>query len=97
MAALKYRDEHNRIGFLEKPKGSTDYHQTDQQDVCKYATEFSWRPYVIGGCHASSSSSYANKGLSTNLLGPDVTEDNFAVRMAAIIAERRRKFAAQRF
>ncbi|GKF06198.1 hypothetical protein Tco_0036866 [Tanacetum coccineum] len=27
MAPLKYRDEHNRIGFLEKPKGSTDYHQ----------------------------------------------------------------------
>ncbi|GJY59813.1 hypothetical protein Tco_0459705 [Tanacetum coccineum] len=27
MAALKYRDEHNKIGFLEKPKGSTDYHQ----------------------------------------------------------------------
>ncbi|GJR94044.1 hypothetical protein Tco_0266218 [Tanacetum coccineum] len=27
MAALKYHDEHNRIGFLEKPKGSTDYHQ----------------------------------------------------------------------
>ncbi|GKB76943.1 retrovirus-related pol polyprotein from transposon TNT 1-94, partial [Tanacetum coccineum] len=27
MAALKYRDEHNRIGFLENPKGSTDYHQ----------------------------------------------------------------------
>ncbi|GJS69647.1 putative ribonuclease H-like domain-containing protein [Tanacetum coccineum] len=30
---------------------------TDQQDVCKYETEFSWRPYAIGGCHASSSSS----------------------------------------
>ncbi|GJS79519.1 putative ribonuclease H-like domain-containing protein [Tanacetum coccineum] len=27
MAALKYRDEHNRIGYLEKPKESTDYHQ----------------------------------------------------------------------
>ncbi|GJW86408.1 hypothetical protein Tco_0161748 [Tanacetum coccineum] len=27
MAALKYRDEHNKVGFLEKPKGSTDYHQ----------------------------------------------------------------------
>ncbi|GKB15203.1 putative ribonuclease H-like domain-containing protein [Tanacetum coccineum] len=27
MAALKYHDEHNRIGYLEKPKGSTDYHQ----------------------------------------------------------------------
>ncbi|GKA81829.1 hypothetical protein Tco_0788521 [Tanacetum coccineum] len=27
MAALKYRDEHNKIGFLEKSKGSTDYDQ----------------------------------------------------------------------
>ncbi|GKF97858.1 hypothetical protein Tco_0293679, partial [Tanacetum coccineum] len=35
--------------------------------------------------------------LSADLLGPDVNEDNFAERMVAIIAERRRKFAAQRF
>ncbi|GJS92561.1 putative ribonuclease H-like domain-containing protein [Tanacetum coccineum] len=27
MADLKYRDEHNKVGFLEKPKGSADYHQ----------------------------------------------------------------------
>ncbi|GJU74751.1 hypothetical protein Tco_1266156 [Tanacetum coccineum] len=27
MAALKYRDEHNKVGYLEKPKGSADYHQ----------------------------------------------------------------------
>ncbi|GKA54886.1 hypothetical protein Tco_0753835 [Tanacetum coccineum] len=27
MAALKYRDEHNKVGFLEKPKGIADYHQ----------------------------------------------------------------------
>ncbi|GJX55260.1 hypothetical protein Tco_0285157 [Tanacetum coccineum] len=27
MAALKYRDEHNKVGFLEKSKGSTDYDQ----------------------------------------------------------------------
>ncbi|GKA55439.1 hypothetical protein Tco_0754388 [Tanacetum coccineum] len=27
MAALKYRDEHNKVGFLEKPKGSADYHE----------------------------------------------------------------------
>ncbi|GJV65565.1 hypothetical protein Tco_1476393 [Tanacetum coccineum] len=27
MAARKYRDEHNKVGFLEKPKGSADYHQ----------------------------------------------------------------------
>ncbi|GKE15269.1 hypothetical protein Tco_1422846 [Tanacetum coccineum] len=27
MAALKYQDEHNKVGFLEKPKGSADYHE----------------------------------------------------------------------
>ncbi|GJY64706.1 hypothetical protein Tco_0466166 [Tanacetum coccineum] len=27
MAALKYREEHNKLGYLEKPKGSDDYHQ----------------------------------------------------------------------
>ncbi|GJZ03177.1 hypothetical protein Tco_0521138 [Tanacetum coccineum] len=27
MAALKYKDEHNKVGYLEKPKGSDDYHQ----------------------------------------------------------------------
>ncbi|GKC37060.1 hypothetical protein Tco_1049444 [Tanacetum coccineum] len=27
MAALRYRDEHNKVGYLPKPKGSDDYHQ----------------------------------------------------------------------
>ncbi|GJT07632.1 hypothetical protein Tco_0842094 [Tanacetum coccineum] len=27
MASLKYRDEHNKMDFLEKSKGSADYHQ----------------------------------------------------------------------
>ncbi|GJU67514.1 putative ribonuclease H-like domain-containing protein [Tanacetum coccineum] len=27
MAAPKYRDEHNKVGYLQKPKGSDDYHQ----------------------------------------------------------------------
>ncbi|GKE07385.1 hypothetical protein Tco_1399403, partial [Tanacetum coccineum] len=40
---------------------------------------------------------HANTGLTVDLLGPDVNEDNFAARMAAIIADRRRKFTAQRF
>ncbi|GJR51751.1 hypothetical protein Tco_1402272 [Tanacetum coccineum] len=38
---------------------------------------------------------HANQGLSANLLGPDVNEDNFAARMVALVAERRRKFDAQ--
>ncbi|GJY51020.1 putative ribonuclease H-like domain-containing protein [Tanacetum coccineum] len=35
--------------------------------------------------------------LTADLLGPDVTEDNFAERMVALIAKRRRDFAALRF
>ncbi|GJS50205.1 hypothetical protein Tco_0600326 [Tanacetum coccineum] len=27
MAALRYRDEHNKVGYLQKPKGSDGYHQ----------------------------------------------------------------------
>ncbi|GKA00529.1 putative ribonuclease H-like domain-containing protein, partial [Tanacetum coccineum] len=27
MAALRYRDEHNKVGYLQKPKGSDDYDQ----------------------------------------------------------------------
>ncbi|GJW51116.1 hypothetical protein Tco_0092467 [Tanacetum coccineum] len=27
MVALRYRDEHNKVGYLQKPKGSDDYHQ----------------------------------------------------------------------
>ncbi|GJT49289.1 hypothetical protein Tco_0975446 [Tanacetum coccineum] len=27
MAALRYRDEHNKVGYLQKPKASDDYHQ----------------------------------------------------------------------
>ncbi|GJT03102.1 hypothetical protein Tco_0824271 [Tanacetum coccineum] len=27
MAALRYRDQHNKVGYLQKPTGSDDYHQ----------------------------------------------------------------------
>ncbi|GJW63595.1 hypothetical protein Tco_0115479 [Tanacetum coccineum] len=27
MAALRYRNKHNKVGYLQKPKGSDDYHQ----------------------------------------------------------------------
>ncbi|GJV99773.1 hypothetical protein Tco_1555025 [Tanacetum coccineum] len=38
---------------------------------------------------------HANQGLTADLLGPDVNEDNFAERMVALIAKRRREFVAQ--
>ncbi|GJX02277.1 retrovirus-related pol polyprotein from transposon TNT 1-94 [Tanacetum coccineum] len=40
---------------------------------------------------------HANQWLTADLLGSDVNEDNFAKRMVALIAKRRREFAAQRF
>ncbi|GJU79375.1 putative ribonuclease H-like domain-containing protein [Tanacetum coccineum] len=63
-----------------------------QQDVlnsAKYYTDSDWTD-IMGQVHA-------NQGLTADLLGPDVTEDNFAERMVALIAKRRREFAVQRF
>ncbi|GJS72405.1 hypothetical protein Tco_0705246 [Tanacetum coccineum] len=230
MAALKYRDEHNKVGFLEKPKGSADYHQvldflrgshirqadlpqkqilTSMEVLSSHylaLSQFQIRPSsdpniasssrlhesapdlftstnvedeTMGGSfHTSSPRStqappaaavqggsrkagkedaeedvillstgkaaataascftvllrfmklifllflyssdefaggsavpadsdwndimsqvHANQGLTADLLGPDVNDDNFAERMVALIAKRRRDFAAQRF
>ncbi|GKC55106.1 hypothetical protein Tco_1077851, partial [Tanacetum coccineum] len=63
--------------------------QKDVLESAKYYTDADWNERM-GQVHA-------NQGLSADLLGPDVNEDNFAARMAAIIAERRRKFDVQRF
>ncbi|GJX52551.1 hypothetical protein Tco_0280920 [Tanacetum coccineum] len=63
--------------------------QTDVLESAKYYTDADWNE-IMGQVHA-------NQGLSADLLGPDVNEDNFAARMVAFVAEKRRKFAAQRF
>ena len=39
---------------------------------------------------------HANQGLTADLLGPDVTEENFAERMVKVVAERRRQFETQK-
>ncbi|GJT25412.1 hypothetical protein Tco_0895349 [Tanacetum coccineum] len=204
MADLKYRDEHNKVGFLEKPKGSADYHQVldflksshirdstksgswdqfgsslatalicltegrkfnwyhsggvlghdklqlcvsselscaeidsqasdskltavesdiqeeEEQDVdpliklAKAATTAAADLAVPTGgsneddippssstpsdCSLLGGSVHANpRDFHADLLGTGVNEDNFAARMVALIAERRRQFAAQRF
>ncbi|GJR37590.1 hypothetical protein Tco_1213274 [Tanacetum coccineum] len=63
--------------------------QEDVINSAKYYNDADWSD-IMGQVHA-------NQGLTADLLGPDVNEDNLAARMATIIAERRRKFAAQRF
>ncbi|GJX57551.1 hypothetical protein Tco_0287448, partial [Tanacetum coccineum] len=63
--------------------------QQDVLDLAKYYTDADWTD-IMGQVHA-------NQGLTFDLLGPDLNKDNFAERMVALIAERRRPFAAQRF
>ncbi|GJT21943.1 hypothetical protein Tco_0891880 [Tanacetum coccineum] len=63
--------------------------QKDVLDSAKYYTDSDWTD-IMGQVHA-------NQGLTADLLGPDVNEANFAERMVALIAKRRREFAAQRF
>ena len=61
----------------------------DVLDSAKYYTDADWNE-IMGQVHA-------HQGLSSELLGADVNEDNFAERMVALISQRRRAFAAQRF
>ncbi|GJU31667.1 ribonuclease H-like domain-containing protein [Tanacetum coccineum] len=61
--------------------------QAEVINSAKYYTDADWSD-IMGQVHA-------NQGLTADLLGPDVNEENFAERMVAIIAERRRQFEAQ--
>ncbi|GJT28292.1 hypothetical protein Tco_0908567 [Tanacetum coccineum] len=63
--------------------------QHDVLHSAKYYTDSDWTDIM--------SQVHANQGLTADLLGPDVNEDNFAERMVALIAKRRREFAVQRF
>ncbi|GKE76504.1 hypothetical protein Tco_1542624, partial [Tanacetum coccineum] len=62
--------------------------QEDVINSAKYYTDADWSD-IMGQVHA-------NQGLTADLLGLDVNEDNFVERMVALIAERRRKLEAQR-
>ncbi|GJY37001.1 hypothetical protein Tco_0422379 [Tanacetum coccineum] len=82
-----YEEEHAKLARVQEEMKKK--RQEDVINSAKYYNDADWSD-IMGQVHA-------NKGLTADLLGPDVNEDNFAARMAAIIAERRRKFAAQRF
>ncbi|GJU76115.1 hypothetical protein Tco_1273185 [Tanacetum coccineum] len=63
--------------------------QEDVLNSAKYYTDDDWI-HIMGQVHA-------NQGLTADLLGPDVTEENFAERMVKVIAERRRQFETEEF
>ncbi|GJZ05873.1 hypothetical protein Tco_0539666 [Tanacetum coccineum] len=65
-----------------------NWKQEDVINSAKYYTDADWSD-IMAHVHA-------NHALTVDLLGPDVNEENFAERMVAIIAERRRQFEAQR-
>ncbi|GKE09059.1 hypothetical protein Tco_1412610 [Tanacetum coccineum] len=77
-----------RLSWLEN-KRKDRKRQEDVLNSAKYYTDDDWIR-IMGQVHA-------NQGLTADLLGPDVTEENFAERMVKVIAERRRQFETQRF
>ncbi|GJZ10796.1 putative ribonuclease H-like domain-containing protein [Tanacetum coccineum] len=78
-------DPSNKDGVQEEMKKKR---QEDVINSAKYYIDVDWSD-IMGQVHA-------NQGLTTDLLGPDVNEENFAERMVAIIEERRRQFKAKR-
>ncbi|GJS76792.1 hypothetical protein Tco_0726673, partial [Tanacetum coccineum] len=87
--AAKKLYEEEKAELAREQEAMKQKRQEDVINSAKYYTDDDWSD-IMGQVHA-------NKGLTADLLGPDVNEDNFATKMAAIITERRRKFAAQRF
>ncbi|GJS88221.1 hypothetical protein Tco_0770857 [Tanacetum coccineum] len=61
--------------------------QHDVLNSAKYHTDSDWTDIM--------SQVHANQGLTADLLGPDVTEDNFAEKLVALIAKRRREFVVR--
>ncbi|GKF07626.1 hypothetical protein Tco_0041850, partial [Tanacetum coccineum] len=85
-AAWKLHEE-EQAALAREQEEKKKKRQEDMFNSSKYYNDADWSD-IMGQVHA-------NKGLTADLLGPVVNEDNFAARMAAIIAERRRKFATQ--
>ncbi|GJS88312.1 hypothetical protein Tco_0770948 [Tanacetum coccineum] len=80
-------DPSNKEEQAELDKEREEMQKKRQQDVlnsAKYYTDSDWSDIM--------SQVHANQGLTADLLGPYVTEDNFAERMVALIAKRRRDF-----
>ncbi|GJY55717.1 hypothetical protein Tco_0454832 [Tanacetum coccineum] len=62
--------------------------QQDVLDSAKYYTDADWTD-IMGQVHA-------NQGLTSDLLGPDVNEDNFAERMVALMLKEKKILSPQR-
>ncbi|GKC86882.1 hypothetical protein Tco_1147531, partial [Tanacetum coccineum] len=87
-AARKLYEE-EQAELAREQEEMTKKRQEDVINYAKYYIDADWSD-IMGQVHA-------HQGLSADLLGPDVNEDNFAERMVALIAKRCREFAAQRF
>ncbi|GJR81473.1 anticodon-binding aminoacyl-tRNA synthetase, class 1a [Tanacetum coccineum] len=72
---------------VDPPVKRRTFRQMEEDMLAKYYIDADWTD-IMGQVHA-------NQGLTFDLLGSDVNKDNFAERMVALIAERRRAFAAQ--
>ncbi|GJX85970.1 putative ribonuclease H-like domain-containing protein [Tanacetum coccineum] len=87
--AVKKLYEEEQAELAREQEDRQRKRQEDVLNYAKYYTDDDWIR-IMGQVHA-------NQGLTADLLGPDVTEENFAERMVKVIAERRRQFETQRF
>ncbi|GJV75918.1 hypothetical protein Tco_1507502 [Tanacetum coccineum] len=99
MAALRYRDEHNKVGYLQKPTGSDDYHQildflrashirSPELGPPAILATIDETPYTITDADWINimAKVEANASLSKTLLGDDVTEDNFPAKVVRVLS-----------
>ncbi|GKA53345.1 hypothetical protein Tco_0746660 [Tanacetum coccineum] len=85
--AAKKLYEEEQAALAKEQEERQRMRQEDVLNSAKYYTDDDWIR-IMGQVHA-------NQGLTADLLGPDVTEENFAERMIKVIAERRRQFETQ--
>ncbi|GKC45148.1 synaptobrevin, longin-like domain protein, partial [Tanacetum coccineum] len=86
--AAKKLYEEERAELAREQEERQRKRQEDVLNSAKYYTDDDWI-HIMGQVHA-------NQGLTADLLGPDVTEENFAERMVKVIAERRRQRSIKR-
>ncbi|GJW09976.1 hypothetical protein Tco_1575803, partial [Tanacetum coccineum] len=79
-----------RLEALERERFEKEKRETRQEEVLSSAKHYSDADWIDIMAQV-----HANAGLSSELLGADVNDDNFAERMVALINQRKRAFAEQ--
>ncbi|GKC66785.1 hypothetical protein Tco_1099383 [Tanacetum coccineum] len=89
-AEIARQDEIYAKQLEQEEEMSASQRETRQEEVLSSAKHYSDADWIDIMAQV-----HANAGLSSELLGADVNDDNFAARMVALINQRKRAFAEQ--